>query len=407
MNYFSPYLKLPRPVYILFFARIINGIGSFVYPLLAILLTLKLGFAEDAAGRITTVAVAVGGIGLLIGGKLSDKFGRKKILIIASLLGASCFIVCAFLGTSQIIPYFLIAGNFFSLMQFPAITAMVTDKTTRVNRQNAFSLLYLGTNIGIAIGPLMAGFLINNYLFLFFIIDALTTIISLIPILIFIKDTQPTEEDRRSIDKDDSESAEEGNVLIIMLRRPILLVFIFFSIIYSMVYAQYAFGVPLLMNTVFGADGPRNFGFLMTVNAAVVIIFTIFIISFTSRIRPIINISIAGILFAFGFGMLFYSNYLYLFVISTFIWTIGEILLTVNTNVFVANNSPITHRARFNAIAFFIAQSGYAIAPFITGQLIVNIGIVNIWPIVFVLSLIASATMFGLNFFEKKRNSRL
>ena len=256
MNYFSPYLKLPRPVYILFFARIINGIGSFVYPLLAILLTLKLGFAEDAAG----------GIGLLIGGKLSDKFGRKKILIIASLLGASCFIVCAFLGTSQIIPYFLIAGNFFSLMQFPAITAMVTDKTTRANRQNAFSLLYLGTNIGIAIGPLMAGFLINNYLFLFFIIDALTTIISLIPILIFIKDTQPTEEDRRSIDKDDSESAEEGNVLIIMLRRPILLVFIFFSIIYSMVYAQYAFGVPLLMNTVFGADGPRNFGFLMTVN---------------------------------------------------------------------------------------------------------------------------------------------
>ncbi|MCK5566325.1 MAG: MFS transporter, partial [Actinomycetia bacterium] len=67
---------MPRPVYILFFARIINSIGSFVYPLLAILLTLKLGFAEDAAGRITTVAVAAGGIGLLIGGKLSDKFGR-------------------------------------------------------------------------------------------------------------------------------------------------------------------------------------------------------------------------------------------------------------------------------------------------------------------------------------------
>ena len=406
MNYFSPYLKLPRSVYILFFARIINSIGSFIYPLLAILLTLKLGFAEDAAGRITTVAVAAGGIGLLIGGKLSDKYGRKKILIIAGLLGASSFIVCAFLGTSQIIPYFLIAGNFFSLMQFPAVNAMVTDKTTKANRQNAFSLLYLGTNIGIAVGPLMAGFLINNYLSLLFIIDALTTIISLIPILIFVKDTMPTEKDKRSIGKDDTESAEKGNVLAILFKRPILLVFIFFSIIYSMVYAQYAFGVPLLTNAVFGANGPRNFGFLMTVNATVVIIFTIFMISFTSKIRPIINIVIAGVLFAFGFGMLFYSNYLFLFMISTFIWTIGEILLTVNTSVFIANNSPITHRARFNAVAFFITQSGFAIAPLVTGQLIVSIGIVNIWPIIFVLSLIASATMLGLNFIGKRRNKK-
>ncbi len=80
MNYLSPYLKLPRPVYILFFARIINSIGSFVYPLLAILLTLKLGFAEDAAGRITTVAVAAGGIGLLIGGNFQINLAERKYL---------------------------------------------------------------------------------------------------------------------------------------------------------------------------------------------------------------------------------------------------------------------------------------------------------------------------------------
>ena len=78
MKYFRPYLNLSRTVYILFFARIINSIGSFVYPLLAILLTLKLGFPEDVAGRITTIAIASGGIGLLVGGKLSDRFGRKK-----------------------------------------------------------------------------------------------------------------------------------------------------------------------------------------------------------------------------------------------------------------------------------------------------------------------------------------
>jgi MFS family permease len=406
MEYFRPYLKLSRTVYILFFARIINSIGAFVYPLLAILLTLKLGFTEDVAGRITTVAIAAGGIGLLLGGKLSDRFGRKKILIIGSLLGASSFLVCAFLGTSPIIPYFLIAGNFFSLMQYPAVNAMLIDETDKKTRQNAFSLLYLGTNIGIAVGPLMAGFLINDYLFLFFIIDAVTTIASIIPILIFVKDTLPTEEEQKSVSKEDIERAEVGNIIKVLMKRPILIAFVFISIIYSMVYAQYSFGVPLFANHVFGLMGPRYYGIIMTVNAVLVVVFTIFIISFTARIRPLINISVAGILLAFGFGMLYFSGVLYLFIISTFLWTMGEILFTVNSSVFVANNSPISHRARFNSVVFFVSQSGFALTPLITGQLIVSLGIVNIWPIVFVLALIASFIMFGLYRFERKASSK-
>ena len=402
MKYFRPYLELSRTVYILFFARIINSIGSFVYPLLAILLTLKLGFSEDAAGRITTIAIATGGIGLLLGGRLSDRLGRKKILVTGSFLGAACFTVCAFLGTSHMIPYFLIAGNFFSLMQYPAVNAMLIDKTDKKTRQNAFSLLYLGTNIGIAVGPLMAGFLINDYLFLFFMIDAATTIISLIPILLWVKDTLPTEEEKESVPEDDSERAEIGNIFKVLLRRPVLIAFIFISIIYSMVYAQYSFGVPLFADHVFGLYGPRYYGIIMTVNAVLVVVFTIFIVSFTARIRPLINISIAGILLALGFGMLYFSEALYLFLISTFLWTMGEILFTVNTSVFVANNSPISHRARFNSVVFFVSQSGFALAPLITGQLIVSIGIVNIWPIIFLLAVAASLIMLGLYSFQKK-----
>jgi len=56
-------------------------------------------------------------------------------------------------------------------------------------------------------------------------------------------------------------------------------------------------------------------------------------IGFTKKIRPIINISIAGLLFAFDFGILYFSKYLYLFVISTVICTLGEIMLTVNSSV--------------------------------------------------------------------------
>jgi MFS family permease len=112
MNSFKAFFKLPRTIYILFSARIINSIGSFVYPLLTILLTAKLGFSSEATGRIITVAISVGGIGMLLGGRLADRIGRKKILVLSSLLGAGAFIICAFMGTSRNIVYIIIAGNF-------------------------------------------------------------------------------------------------------------------------------------------------------------------------------------------------------------------------------------------------------------------------------------------------------
>jgi len=407
MNSFKAFFKLPRTIYILFSARIINSIGSFVYPLLTILLTAKLGFSSEATGRIITVAISVGGIGMLLGGRLADRIGRKKILVLSSLLGAGAFIICAFMGTSRNIVYIIIAGNFFSIAQWPTVNAMVTDTTTKETRQSAFSLLYLGTNIGMAIGPLMAGFLINSHLKLFFLLDAITTIVSLIPVLIFVKDTLPSKEAIESIGDNDTERAEKGSVFRALLKRPILVIFTLVSVIYSLIYAQYTFGLPLFVNDIFGnANGPKIYGSLMSVNAVQVILLTLFIIGFTKRIKPIINISIAGLLFAFGFGMLYFSKYLYLFVIATIIWTLGEIILTVNSSVFIANNSPITHRGRFNAVISFIQESGFALAPLLTGIFIANLGIKNIWPIISGLSLIGALMMFFLFAAEKARGKK-
>jgi MFS family permease len=408
MDYLKKYFNLPRSIYILFLVRIINSVGSFVYPLLAILLTAKLGFSEEVSGRITTIAITAGGLGMLIGGKLADKFGRKKVMIISSLLGAVSFIICAFLGTSRNIVFAIIAGNFFSTAQWPIVNAMVTDQTSKENRQNAFSLLYLGTNIGMAVGPLMAGFLINRYLILFFLIDAITTIISIIPIMIFVKDTLPTEKQARLINANDAERAEKGGVITVLFKRPMLVIFTIVSIIYTLVYAQYSFGLPLFVNNVLGIiNGPKIYGSLMTVNAIVVIILTLFVISFMGKIKPIINITIAGILFAFGFGMLYFSKYIFLFVISTFIWTLGEIIFTVNSSVIIANNSPISHRGRFNAVITFVQESGFAIAPLLTGLFIAHWAIQNLWWLIFLISIIGSMLMFSLFLLERYKTKKI
>jgi MFS family permease len=401
MKNFRSFLHLPRNVYVLFLARIINSIGSFVYPLMTILLTQKLGYSADRAGTITTVAIAAGGIGMLIGGKIADHVGRKKLFIITSVLGALTFIACAFLGQSKSIVYLIIAGNFISIAQWPTVDAMVTDSTNKENRQNAFSLLYLGTNIGIAVGPLIAGFLINEHLMWFFLLDGITTLLSLIPVIIFIKDTKPTKEQIDAIPETDNERAEKGSVFRAFLKRPLLIAFTSIIVLFTIVYAQYTFGLPLFANSIYGIDGPKIYGLLMSVNAVMVVVLTIFVISFTKKLPPLVSITIGGFLYACGFGMLYFTGNIYLLIVSTIIWTLGEIINTVNIEVFIANNAPVTHRGRFFALITFVQESGFAMSPMLSGFYIASFGIKNIWPIVALFAFVAAASMFGLFMWQK------
>jgi MFS family permease len=405
---FKSYINLPRNVYILFFADIINSAGSFVYPFLAMFLAIKLGYSEYVSGLFLTIVIVAEGLGKLLGGKLADWIGRKIVIIVLSILGAAIYIIIAFISESMLIPYLIILAGFLKSGAFPAINALIIDSTNKGNRNDAFSLLYLGHNIGFAVGPLAAGFLFVNYINLIFLIDALTTFAALIPIVIFVKETLHAKTgfypDNGTLN--DSEKAETGNVIKIFFKRPILYGFAFISIIFSFVYSQASFSLPLYLEDLFSTKGAKFYGTLMTVNAVIVIIMTIFLIAAMKKLNPIISIGFAGILFAAGFGLLFYSRFFYLFIISTIIWTFGEIINSVSSNVLIANYSPMTHRGRFNAIISFISGAGFAIGPVLTGIFVRYRGMKNVWPLTFYLSLFAAIMMGVLFLFEKRALSK-
>ena len=46
-----PYLGLPRGVYVIFFARIVNSIGNFVFPFMTLLLSTKGSMGEQQIGK--------------------------------------------------------------------------------------------------------------------------------------------------------------------------------------------------------------------------------------------------------------------------------------------------------------------------------------------------------------------
>lgn len=407
------YFGLPRSVYVIFFARVVNSIGNFVFPFMTLLLTQKGRMPEQQVGLFLLMGSLLQIPGSLIGGKLTDIMGRKKIMILFMSLAASCYIPCAFLidnqATFHYVPYLLILSSFFGSISHPASGAMMNDLTMPENRQAAFSLLYMGMNAGTAIGSIVAGFLFNNYMKLLFLGDAATTLISILLLVKFVKETKPTREEIRRIEEERTdEKAETGGLVAALLHRPSLLIFAALDTIYSFIYAQTNFSLPLKAKLVFGeALGARFYGTFNMVNCLEVIFFTTIITLLTRKLRAIYNVSIAGIFFAVGFGMLFFVNSFWLFVISTIIWTIGEIINATNIGVYIANHTPVSHRGRFNSIISIISGTGGAISPYLTGKYIGKFGVNNVWPVIFLLAIAASFFMFLLGTYEKGRKKSL
>ncbi|MGH4140172.1 MDR family MFS transporter [Clostridium sp.] len=406
-NVLKTYSGLPRSIYVVFFARIINSMGSFVHPFLTLFLTINLGLGTETVGLFLMMAALSSIPGSIIGGKLSDHIGRKSIIIIFQGLAALCLIPCAFMGTSLTIPYLLILSSFFGGAAQPANSAMMTDLTNTENRKAAYSLLYLGINIGFSLGPLIAGFLYNNHLKILFLGDAATTILSLILVSVFVEETLP------SISKSDAtantylynenERAQEGSMIFVLLKRPYLIAFATVSMIFSFMYSQFGFITPMQMRKLFSIDGPKLYGSIMAINGLVVVTMTTLITALTRKFRPIFNVTLAGLFFSIGFGMLFFAKTFTFFIISTIIWTIGEILSATNSGVYIANHTPMSHRGRFNAVIPLITGTGFAVGPFMMGLFIRNRQINSAWLLVFCFGILASACMYLLYLNEKRK----
>jgi len=98
--------------------------------------------------------------------------------------------------------------------------------------------------------------------------------------------------------------------------------------------------------------------------------------------------------------MLRWVNLLGWILLSTFIWTLGEILLRINAGVFIANHSPDTLRGRFNSLVTVSGSIGRIIGPPLLGIIIAGFGIRTIWIAIFVLSIIGSALMYLIYKYE-------
>jgi MFS family permease len=400
----SPYRGMPKEIYIIFISRIVNAMGCFVMPLMTIIMSDKIGLSNETTGFYMSLNSMIYPLASLLGGKLADLYGRKFLIIIFNTLAALLYLSCGLIEPSMSLIYVILAASACMSVAGPAHDSLIADLTTPENREGAYALSYLGFNLGFAVGPMLGGFLYRKYLPLVFIGDAATALLSISLIFFFVKETLGKTKEEITDESRKLERREQGSIISVLLRRPILIYFSIIAFGYHFAYSQWNFLMPIHSMQNFGSLGAQYYGWMASLNGLVVIVFTPILTKVTERMKGMRKMVFGILLYAVGFGMLGVLNSLEYFFLSVFIFTLGEILLSISVMPFIVNHTPASHRGRMNAILPTIMGMGYTIGPMTMGKILNYSSVESAWLIVGGLAAITAVLMFGLEKYDYRTN---
>jgi len=368
---FTQYQGISKSIWVIFIARVVTNMGAFIWPMLTLILSTKIGYSA------TTIAFVSVGVAFLfipanvIGGKLADRFNKKKIIIIFDSISIVFFLSCAFIQPGTLMVVFFVLAGLFANLEGPSFEALIIEASKPDEREKVFSLSYLGHNLGFMFGAAIAGLLITDYLSLAFIIDGITTMTSTILIVFFVKAVKVEEmEEHEKNEYEDSEEVDVNSFTILKERKSVWIQMVVFSL-GAFIYSQWSFALPLYMAHLFGdADGTKLFGFVSSFNGGLVIIFTPIFTAMLVKFKELQKIIIGMALYSVSYIIIKDEPARYIFFVMIFVFTMGEIVNTLGQSPFMSRRIPASHRGRISSlmgIGYMIGGMG--------GQLVVGISI--------------------------------
>ncbi|MGJ8528189.1 MFS transporter [Maritalea sp.] len=388
--------NLPRIAYIFGLANFVIAVGAFVMPFLTFMLTSKLGMSTLEAAFYVNIVFFAHVPAQILGGWLTDKFGRKPIYVAAISAEIILTAIAGFFAEQFILIYFLFAIAFMNGIVAPVIHAWQSDYSTAKNRQMVFATSYFGWNLGFAIGPAIAGLLFNDYFQFMFWGDALTTTFGVLIVLFLLPSKKPEQDKDDEIDVPKAEQNYEGSIWSLFFSRPRLLLFAIVGYFLNMIYGQMTFTVPLHLSAVFGESGASVFGQLWSFNAFMVLVLTPIAVGYLSRFSTYTNIAIIGVCYGIGFWLFGSTISIWILLVSIVIFSLGEVTFAANMQTHIANESPKNFRGRVSGSINLIIGAGYGMSPLISGLFIERWGIEAIWPTLFVVSILCSVAILFL-----------
>ena len=409
----TQYGGLKKEIYILFIGKLVTAMGSFVWPMLTFLMTTKLGLSDGASTLFIATASALSFPAALLGGKLADKFSRKSIIILFDCLSVSLYILAAILPLTIGTAVILFLASLLQTIESPAYDALNADYSTSQQREKAYSLSYLGFNLGYIVGASVAGILFEKYIRLAFLINGLADFTSTILIIFFVHKKNAISEDTEALEQNYSEYElpvdDKLPVVKILKQRPVLIGMLLIGCFASMPSNLVGVLLPLQLKEVLGEAGATLYGYLNSLNGFVVIVFTPILTVLLKRFTEIPKATMGLLLFVGGIALFSVSTAAAVLFVGMFVFTLGEVVTVLGTNPYTSRRIPASHRGRVGGISSVVHSIFNSLTQYLISFMLIatKSNYTLLWTVFIVCGLVASGVYACLYVPDKKTFPKL
>ncbi|MCP4152145.1 MAG: MFS transporter [bacterium] len=350
--YKNAYSGLPKEAWMLSLVEFINRCGTMVLFFMTLYLTQTYGFTPVQAGQVISIFGFGALLGAYIGGRLADSIGAYAVQKFSLVSAGIAYILLGQVTTFWTISLMMFLAGVTAETLHPANATAISQVCSEEQRTRGFALNRLATNLGIAVGPALGGYLaLIDYKLLFWV-DGLTYLFAAAIFMLFFKTSRPTNITREKTAREVPPVWRD----IYFLK---ILVFVFFI---GIIFVQLFNTFPLYFRSVYGFR-ENSIGFLLVVNTAIIVLFEMLLLDALKKKSLRKTIAVGVLLLGLGFALMPLGRGFLFAAFTVVVWTFGEILSLPTITTMIANHSSDAVRGKYMGFFSFAFALSLIVGP--------------------------------------------
>jgi MFS family permease len=387
------YREYPRDFWMMIAVNFVDRLGgSLLFPFFALYITKKFDVGMTQVGGLFAIFFVSGFIGAFPGGALTDRFGRKGIIIFSLIATSFSTLLMGFVSEFQFFLLVAFISGIFTDVGGPAYEAVFMDILPPEKRTSGFGIRRVAFNLAVVIGPVIGGFIAARSYLALFVIDAIVSSIVALMVFLMIPETKPTS----------PEGQEQGSIAqsfkgyLQVLRDGKFMAFTSVCLLVWFVYMNMNTTLGVFLRDQHGLP-ESGYGWIISINAAMVVLFQFTITRRIEKNPPMLMMAVGSLFVAVGLFLYGVVSTFLLFVVAMAILTVGEMVTIPIANAVVASFAPEEMRGRYSFVYGNSWGISFAVGPYLAGLVLDNYDPNLLWYACGIVGMIAALGFLALH----------